>query len=94
MFRELRAIFSKYSNEELATKIVKCLEDDGAVNILYMQSDLVDELNDLEYIQPIKKRTNISEIGGVNMSILIIIAWCLIGVAIGLLGYIYISNLN
>lgn len=55
MFRELRAIFSKYSNEELATKIVKCLEDDGAVNILYMQSDLVDELNDLEYIQPIKK---------------------------------------
>lgn len=55
MFRELRAIFSKYSNEELATEIVKCLEDDGAVNILYIQSDLVDELNDLEYIQPIKK---------------------------------------
>lgn len=55
MFRELRAIFSKYSNEELAIEIVKCLEHDGAVNILYMQSELVDELNDLEYIHPIKK---------------------------------------
>lgn len=55
MFRELRAIFSKYSNEELAIEIVKCLEDDGAVNILYMQSELVDELNDLEYIHTIKK---------------------------------------
>lgn len=55
MFRELRAIFSKYSNEELANEIVKCLEDDGAVNILYMQSELVDELNDLEYIHTIKK---------------------------------------
>lgn len=35
MFSELRTIFAKYSNEDLA--------------------DLVDELNDLEYIQPIKK---------------------------------------
>lgn len=55
MFRELRTIFTKYSNEELAIEIVKCLENDGAVNILYMQPDLVDELNDLDYIQPIKK---------------------------------------
>lgn len=55
MFRELRAIFSKYSNEELAIEIVKCLEDDGVVNILYMQAELVEELNDLDYIVHIKK---------------------------------------
>lgn len=55
MFRELRAIFAKYSNEDLAEQIVECLKADGVVNVLYMQPDLVDELNDLEYIQPIKK---------------------------------------
>lgn len=55
MFRELRVIFSKYSNEELVIEIVKCLENDAAVDILYMETDLVDELNALEYIQPIKK---------------------------------------
>lgn len=55
MFRELRAIFAKYSNEDLAEQIVECLKEDGVVNVLYMQQDLVDELNDLEYIQPIKK---------------------------------------
>lgn len=55
MFRELRAIFSKYSNEELAIEIVKYLEDDGVVNILYMQPELVEELNDLDYIVHIKK---------------------------------------
>lgn len=55
MFRELRAIFSKYSNEELAIEIVKCLKHDGVVNVLYMQDELVDELNDLPFIQPLKK---------------------------------------
>lgn len=55
MFRELRAIFSKYSNEELAIEIVKCLKHDGVVNVLYMQDELVEELNDLPFIQPIKK---------------------------------------
>lgn len=55
MFRELRTIFSKYSNEELAIEIVKCLKHEGVVNVLYMQDELVEELNDLPFIQPIKK---------------------------------------
>ena len=55
MFRELRAIFSKYSNEELAIEIVKHLKHDGVVSVLYMQDELVEELNDLPFIQPIKK---------------------------------------
>lgn len=55
MFRELRAIFTKYSNEDIATQIVECLREDGVVNVLYMQPELIDELNDLDYIQPIKK---------------------------------------
>lgn len=55
MFRELRAIFSKYSNEELAIEIVECLKHDGVVNVLYMQDELVEELNDLPIIQSLKK---------------------------------------
>lgn len=55
MFRELRDIFSKYSNEELAIEIAKCLEHDGVVNVLYMQDELLEELNDLPFIQPLKK---------------------------------------
>lgn len=55
MFRELRAIFSKYSNEELAIEIVECLKHDGVVNVLYMQDELVEELNDLPFIQSLKK---------------------------------------
>lgn len=42
MFSELRAIFSKYSNEELAIEIAKCLKHDGVVNVLYMQDELVE----------------------------------------------------
>lgn len=55
MFRELRAIFAKYSNEDLADQIVECLKEDGVVNVLYMHDDLVEELNDLPYIAPITK---------------------------------------
>lgn len=55
MFRELRTIFAKYSNEDLAEQIVDCLKNDGVVNVLYMQEELVEELNDLDYIAPIKK---------------------------------------
>ncbi len=55
MFRELRTIFAKYSNEDLAQQIVECLKHDGVVNVLYMQDELVEELNDLNYIVPIKK---------------------------------------
>lgn len=55
MFRELRTIFTKYSNEDIATQIVECLKHDGVVNVLYMQPELVEELNDTGYIQPIKK---------------------------------------
>lgn len=55
MFRELRAIFAKYSNEDLAEQIVECLKEDGVVNVLYMQDGLLEELNDLPYIAPITK---------------------------------------
>lgn len=55
MFRELRAIFTKYGNEDLANRIVDCLKEDGAVNVLYTQQELVEELIDLSYITLIKK---------------------------------------
>lgn len=55
MFRELRTIFAKYSNEDLSEQIVECLKHDGVVNVLYMQPELVEELNELDYIVPIKK---------------------------------------
>lgn len=55
MLRELRAIFAKYCNEDLPDRIVDCLKEDGAANVLYMQQELVEELNDLPYITLIKK---------------------------------------
>lgn len=55
MFRELRTIFAKYSSDDLAEQIVECLKEDGAVNVLYMQEELVEELNDLPYITPFKE---------------------------------------
>ncbi len=55
MFRELRTIFAKYSSDDLAEQIVECLKEDGAVNVLYMQEELVEELNDIPFIQPLKK---------------------------------------
>lgn len=55
MFRELRAIFAKYCNEDLAEQIVERLKEDGVVNVLYMHDDLLEELNDLPYIAPITK---------------------------------------
>lgn len=55
MFRKLRAIFAKYSNEDLAERIGDCLKEDGAVDVLYMQQELVEGLNDLPYITLIKK---------------------------------------
>lgn len=55
MFRELRAIFTKYCNDDLADRIVDCLKEDGAVNVVYMQQELVEELNDSPYITLIKK---------------------------------------
>ena len=55
MFRELRTIFAKYSNEDIATQIVECLKQDGVVNVLYMQDELVEELNETGYIASIKK---------------------------------------
>lgn len=55
MFRELRTIFAKYSSEDLAEQIVECLKEDSVVNVLFMEEELVEELNDLPYIAPIKK---------------------------------------
>lgn len=55
MFTELRTVFSKYSNEDLAEQIVECLKDDGVVNVLFMEEELVEELNNLPYLAPIKK---------------------------------------
>lgn len=55
MFTELRSIFAKYSSDDLAEQIVECLKEDGAVNVLYMQQELVEELNDLPYIAVTKK---------------------------------------
>lgn len=59
MFRELRAIFAKYSSEDIATQIVDCLKTDGAVYVLYMQQDLIDELNDTGYIHRMEKYDNL-----------------------------------
>lgn len=55
MFRKMRTIFAKYGSEDLAEQIVECLKEDVVVNVLYMQYELVEELNDLPYITPIKK---------------------------------------
>lgn len=55
MFMELRTIFAKYSSESLAEQIVECLKQDGVVNVLYMEPELIDELNDTGYVQTIKK---------------------------------------
>lgn len=55
MFRELRTIFAKYSSEDLAEQIVECLKEDSVVNVLFMEEELVETLNDLPYIAPIKK---------------------------------------
>jgi len=63
MFRELRTIFTKYSNEDLAEQIVECLKHDGVVNVFYMQDELVEELNELDYIVPIKKGQTLVKLG-------------------------------
>lgn len=55
MFRKLRTIFAKYSSDVLAEQIVECLKEDGVVNVLFMEEELVEELNDLPYITPVKK---------------------------------------
>lgn len=62
MFRELRAIFAKYSSDDLAEQIVECLKEDGAVNVIYMQEELVEELNDLPYITPIMDGQSINKL--------------------------------
>lgn len=54
-FRELRVIFTKYCNGVLAERIVDWLKEDGAVNVLYMHQELVEELNVLPYLTLIKK---------------------------------------
>jgi len=55
MFRKLRTIFAKYSSDVLAEQIVECLKGDGVVNVLFTEEELVEELNDLPYITPVKK---------------------------------------
>lgn len=55
MFRKLRTIFAKYSSDVLAEQIVVCLKEDGVVNVLFTEEELVEELNDLPYITPVKK---------------------------------------
>lgn len=55
MFRKLRTIFTKYSSDVLAEQIVECLKEDGVVNVLFTEEELVEELNDLPYITPVKK---------------------------------------
>jgi len=55
MFRKLRTIFAKYSSDVLAEQIVECLKEDGVVNVLFTEEELVEELNDLPYITPVKK---------------------------------------
>lgn len=55
MFRKLRTIFAKYSSDVLAEQIVERLKEDGVVNVLFKEEELVEELNDLPYITPVKK---------------------------------------
>lgn len=55
MFRKLRTIFAKYSSDVLAEQIVERLKEDGVVNVLFTEEELVEELNDLPYITPVKK---------------------------------------
>lgn len=55
MFRKLRTIFAKYSSDFLAEQIVERLKEDGVVNVLFTEEELVEELNDLPYITPVKK---------------------------------------
>lgn len=55
MFRKLRTIFTKYSSDVLAEQIVERLKEDGVVNVLFTEEELVEELNDLPYITPVKK---------------------------------------
>lgn len=55
MFRKLRTIFAKYSSDVLAEQIVERLKEDGVANVLFTEEELVEELNDLPYITPVKK---------------------------------------
>lgn len=55
MFRKLRTIFAKYSSDVLAEQIVERLKEDGVVNVLFTEEELIEELNDLPYITPVKK---------------------------------------
>lgn len=55
MFRKLRTIFAKYSSDVLAEQIVERLKEDGVANVLFKEEELVEELNDLPYITPVKK---------------------------------------
>lgn len=55
MFRKLRTIFAKYSSDVLAEQIVERLKEDGVANVLFTEEELVEELNELPYITPVKK---------------------------------------
>lgn len=59
--RILRTIIAKHSSEGLAHQVVTFIKQDGQVNLLYMSDDLVEELNELDFIEVVK-RTVVREV--------------------------------
>lgn len=59
--RMLRTIIAKHSSEVLAHQAVTFIKQDGQVNLLYMSDDLVEELNELDFIEVVK-RTVVREV--------------------------------
>lgn len=59
--RMLRTIIAKHSSEGLAHQVVTFIKQDGQVNLLYMSDDLVEELNELDFIEVVK-RTVVREV--------------------------------
>ncbi len=59
--RLLRTIIAKYSSDGLAHQAVSFIKLDGQVNLLDMPNGLIQELNELEFIEVVK-RTLVKEV--------------------------------
>lgn len=59
--RMLRTIIAKHSSEGLAHQAVTFIRQDGQVNLLDMPDGLVEELNELDFIEVVK-RTLVKEV--------------------------------
>ncbi len=59
--RLLRTIIAKYSSEGLAHQAVKFIKKDGQAHLLYMPDGLIEELNELDFIEVVK-RTLVKEV--------------------------------